>query len=60
MKDSKESKQETQDTTSGNVIQFPKKKTQKETIEEQLAELEKQSLILEEQSRRILESLYED
>ena len=40
-----------------NVIQFPKKKTQKETIEEQLAE---QSLILEEQSRRILESLYED
>lgn len=43
-----------------NVIQFPKKKTQKETIEEQLAELEKQSLILEEQSRRILESLYED
>lgn len=43
-----------------NVIQFPKKKTQKEIIEEQLAELEKQSLILEEQSRRILESLYED
>ena len=56
----KESKQKTHDTTSGNVIPFPKRKTERDLIEEQLAELEKQSLILHEQTRRTLESLYED
>ena len=56
----KEDKQKTHDTTSGNVIPFPKRKTERDLIEEQLAELEKQSLILHEQTRRKLESLYED
>ena len=56
----KESKQKTDDTTNGNVIPFPQRKTERDIIEEQLAELEKQSLVLHEQTRRILESLYED
>ena len=56
----KENKQKTHDTTSGNVIPFPRRKTERDLIEEQLAELERQSLILHEQTRRILESLYED
>ena len=53
-------KQKIHDTTSGNVIPFPRKKTERDIIEEQLAELERQSLVLHEQTRRILESLYED
>ena len=56
----KEDKQKTHDTTSGNVIPFPRRKTERDIIEEQLAELERQALILHEQTRRILESLYED
>lgn len=56
----KEDKQKILNTTKSNVIPFPKRKTQRDLIEEQLAQLEEQSLILHEQTRRILESLYED
>lgn len=56
----KEDKQKIPNTTKSNVIPFPKRKTQRDLIEEQLAQLEEQSLILHEQTRRILESLYED